>query len=121
MKVYFLMVDFCFFFFVVYFVLVFFFFFQAEDGIRDVAVTGVQTCTLPIFTLTAGVTYVAGIGILTELVGYAGRQRDREPVIVAGRVACRYDVGTVDHQRAGRSEERRVGKECRFRWWADDE
>src|SRR2546429_2433934 len=29
----------------------FVFFFQAEDGIRDVAVTGVQTCALPIFTL----------------------------------------------------------------------
>src|SRR5687768_10042317 len=29
-----------------------FFFFQAEDGIRDVAVTGVQTCALPIFALT---------------------------------------------------------------------
>src|SRR2546422_8730715 len=27
----------------------YFFFFQAEDGIRDVAVTGVQTCALPIF------------------------------------------------------------------------
>ncbi len=43
----------------------------------------------------------ADIGILTELVGLAGRQRDREPVIVAGRVACRYDVVAVDHQRAG--------------------
>src|SRR2546422_8448340 len=30
------------------FIFVFFFFFQAEDGIRDVAVTGVQTCALPI-------------------------------------------------------------------------
>src|SRR2546430_16821526 len=29
----------------------FFFFFQAEDGIRDLTVTGVQTCALPIFTL----------------------------------------------------------------------
>src|SRR3989449_1794410 len=29
----------------------FFFFFQAEDGIRDVAVTGVQTCALPISDL----------------------------------------------------------------------
>src|SRR3989449_440248 len=29
----------------------FFFFFQAEDGIRDVAVTGVQTCALPIYVL----------------------------------------------------------------------
>src|SRR2546429_3946993 len=28
-----------------------FFFFQAEDGIRDVAVTGVQTCALPIFVM----------------------------------------------------------------------
>src|SRR5206468_6575869 len=29
----------------------FFFFFQAEDGIRDLIVTGVQTCALPIFRL----------------------------------------------------------------------
>ena len=29
---------------------IFFFFFQAEDGIRDVAVTGVQTCALPIYS-----------------------------------------------------------------------
>jgi len=29
------------------------FFFQAEDGIRDVAVTGVQTCALPILLLRA--------------------------------------------------------------------
>src|SRR3989449_7164941 len=32
----------------------FFFFFQAEDGIRDVAVTGVQTCALPIFGMAVG-------------------------------------------------------------------
>src|SRR3989475_7556408 len=30
---------------------IFFFFFQAEDGIRDLTVTGVQTCALPIFDL----------------------------------------------------------------------
>src|SRR5258707_9067973 len=29
----------------------FFFFFQAEDGIRDIGVTGVQTCALPIYKL----------------------------------------------------------------------
>src|ERR687883_1513515 len=29
----------------------FFFFFQAEDGIRDIGVTGVQTCALPIYAL----------------------------------------------------------------------
>src|SRR5258706_8565916 len=33
---------------ILYFVLFFFFFFQAEDGIRDWSVTGVQTCALPI-------------------------------------------------------------------------
>src|SRR3989441_7344982 len=36
----------------------FFFFFQAEDGIRDKLVTGVQTCALPIYQLK--VTVVAG-------------------------------------------------------------
>src|SRR5690606_40107496 len=35
-------------------VLVFFFFFQAEDGIRDFHVTGVQTCALPILALAHG-------------------------------------------------------------------
>src|SRR2546422_2338188 len=34
-----------------------FFFFQAEDGIRDVAVTGVQTCALPIYTDRFGVVF----------------------------------------------------------------
>src|SRR5205809_5183046 len=37
-----------FFFLFFFFFFYFFFFFQAEDGIRDVAVTGVQTCALPI-------------------------------------------------------------------------
>src|SRR3989440_5801264 len=39
----------CCFFLVVKFFFCFFFFFQAEDGIRDLIVTGVQTCALPIF------------------------------------------------------------------------
>ena len=44
--------SFFFMFFFVFFVVVclFFFFFQAEDGIRDSPVTGVQTCALPICT-----------------------------------------------------------------------
>src|SRR2546422_1710610 len=37
-----------------YIVFFFFFFFQAEDGIRDVAVTGVQTCALPIYLVRPG-------------------------------------------------------------------
>src|SRR5437016_7049264 len=48
--VYFFLTDVCSSFFVLLLVcLFFFFFFQAEDGIRDWSVTGVQTCALPIF------------------------------------------------------------------------
>src|SRR6266850_2647962 len=39
-----------FFVFAIVLLILFFFFFQAEDGIRDYKVTGVQTCALPIFT-----------------------------------------------------------------------
>src|SRR5256885_4557871 len=47
--------------------LVFFFFFQAEDGIRDYKVTGVQTCALPIYTrdTTSG---REGLDLLSEIV-----------------------------------------------------
>src|SRR2546430_2242286 len=38
----------------------FFFFFQAEDGIRDLTVTGVQTCALPIWSARRGVAKLAG-------------------------------------------------------------
>src|SRR6266536_2507452 len=44
----------------------FFFFFQAEDGIRDPLVTGVQTCALPI--------YQGGADPAAQ-VGHAGRRR----------------------------------------------
>src|SRR2546429_6520378 len=71
-----------------------FFFFQAEDGIRDVAVTGVQTCALPIFDQ------------LGRVGGHADRGGDRD----AGQVDLDHDAVL------GRSEERRVGKECRSRW-----
>src|SRR5690349_22428293 len=63
------------------------FFFQAEDGIRGLYVTGVQTCALPI-----------------------SRSPPRRP--------ARSCPGTDGRPptRAARSEERRVGKECRTRW-----
>src|SRR5437016_6375964 len=41
------------------------FFFQAEDGIRDWSVTGVQTCALPIFTRTLN-DYARNKGLLKE-------------------------------------------------------
>src|SRR6266436_7215597 len=46
--------------------MLFFFFFQAEDGIRDVAVTGVQTCALPIYSFRPK--------LESELSGALGRQ-----------------------------------------------
>src|SRR5438093_11695667 len=65
------------------------FFFQAEDGIRDWSVTGVQTCALPISKSTGLV---------------------RNPSAAS---AANCSCSASD---AVRSEERRVGKECRSRW-----
>src|SRR5690606_40969539 len=96
-----------------------FFFFQAEDGIRDFHVTGVQTCALPIF---AGV--VAEQAQLDQIV--AGSRDQRRIVPPGGRVHQRgvRDPGEVlpadrllGERR--RSEERRVGKEGRGRGEAD--
>src|SRR5215469_14203717 len=47
----------------------FFFFFQAEDGIRDLYVTGVQTCALPISTLRARAAGLRGEDAVGETVG----------------------------------------------------
>src|SRR5687768_18343224 len=44
----------------------FFFFFQAEDGIRDVAVTGVQTCALPISKEARDLAVYPDLGIIVE-------------------------------------------------------
>src|SRR5689334_23517245 len=49
--IFFFFCFFYFFFFCLFAFLFFFFFFQAEDGIRDGTVTGVQTCALPICLL----------------------------------------------------------------------
>src|SRR5206468_10035113 len=89
-----------------------FFFFQAEDGIRDLIVTGVQTCALPIFR----------------------REHPEEPApahersrAAAGDRSCAGAGSSGCSRRSSwtaraawpttcRSEERRVGKECRSRW-----
>src|SRR5256885_4857017 len=81
-----------------------FFFFQAEDGIRDYKVTGVQTCALPIYHLAAVVEPVECVERDLQRVGI-----ERAEAFVEEQ---RVDGGLV----ADRSEERRVGKECRSRW-----
>src|SRR5256885_2682869 len=94
-------------------VVIFFFFFQAEDGIRDYKVTGVQTCALPISQLVLGKWRV--------------RYTENELcVMTAGRVTIESATGERSSFGPGdafvvpagfvRSEERRVGKECRSRW-----
>src|SRR2546430_15785058 len=74
-------------------------FFQAEDGIRYLTVTGVQTCALPIC--------VARGEVALEL------RDDRQLRVGGGRVGRR-----TGRERL-RSEERRVGEECRSRWSPD--
>src|SRR5207248_5538618 len=64
--------------------LVFFFFFQAEDGIRDRTVTGVQTCALPIFAnrTDAPVDYTVGGKAFTVKPGFTlTHQRCRPPEV----------------------------------------
>src|SRR5207248_7312586 len=88
----------------------FFFFFQAEDGIRDRTVTGVQTCALPIFRLRT-----IGIGNGSRDVGRHGGGRC-SLLRQGGR-----GVGKQRGGRNGRSEERRVGKEWRGGWGREEE
>src|SRR5690606_40940279 len=96
----------------------YFFFFQAEDGIRDFHVTGVQTCALPIWKVTNGKLIEKKSEKLKKYInkhlphydftidfswaGTFGETKDGNPYI--------------GEHKDFRSEERRVGKECRSRW-----
>src|SRR3989475_3380007 len=89
----------------------FFFFFQAEDGIRDLTVTGVQTCALPIFlgrSRLVGEEHVVDPGVVEP-------NRLVRPAVVHDERDVRHGVTAVLRLNE-RSEERRVGKECRSRW-----
>src|SRR5260370_29554635 len=87
------------------------FFFQAEDGIRDSSVTGVQTCALPILQHQAA----QQIRAAQEWAVRRRRAAQRDVIAAAGS-----GMAAVGHEFFGaetrRSEERRVGKECRSRW-----
>src|SRR5205085_7523994 len=81
---------------------VFFFFFQAEDGIRDLTVTGVQTCALPICSNRSAV-HVDRMCIVLD---------------IATHHCLEGNMAKKAKKAKARSEERRVGKECRSRWSA---
>src|SRR5690606_40246852 len=92
----------------------FIFFFQAEDGIRDFHVTGVQTCALPISD--RHVAHLVAVLAQAELdveVGMGGGH-----LVVAVLAPAEPAVPRVERGAVGglRSEERRVGKERRTRW-----
>src|SRR5204863_2439179 len=97
--------------------------FQAEDGIRDLYVTGVQTCALPIYLLNV-FAFVQGSGEFVEKVlepkitykferGGEYLLELRDLTSRNGGPDFRYRV--VIRPQIPRSEERRVGKECRSR------
>src|SRR2546430_6604693 len=84
----------------------FFFFFQAEDGIRDLTVTGVQTCALPIYPSDEPP---------HDRVGRGGEQRTKSSALDSKPGCHKTRISNAGNE-IERSEERRVGKECRSRW-----
>src|SRR5690606_39858925 len=96
------------------------FFFQAEDGIRDFHVTGVQTCALPIFStisenkpharvvLLKGFT-PEGFEFYTNYHSHKGSELNENP-----NSALTFFYDALERQIRIRSEERRVGKESRY-------
>src|SRR3989442_5159074 len=91
------------------------FFFQAEDGIRDADVTGVQTCALPIYD---GGPFFSPDGKLIVYRAYhpASRADSAEYRSLLATHLVRPTRMNIWVMNADRSEERRVGKECRSRW-----
>src|SRR5690606_40259111 len=96
-----------------------FFFFQAEDGIRDFHVTGVQTCALPICNCDLLIIAVKtdpsqgakGVSLVVAEVS------DDTPGFERGRLLKKIGQKGQDTTELffDRSEERRVGKECSAR------
>src|SRR5688572_31516216 len=77
----------------------FFFFFQAEDGIRDLTVTGVQTCALPILIVSAGF-----------IVAFTQRVQELRYLLVICPLLSLLTALVLRAVWERRSEERRVGK-----------
>src|SRR5262249_62135364 len=96
-------------------------FFQAEDGIRDWSVTGVQTCALPICRQRDQVPEVRDcvvrLALRTQPVAERARV-ERDVVRVERAQRCGGTEGAQAVARSQRSEERRVGREGGAGGWA---
>src|SRR5256885_7039436 len=93
-------------------------FFQAEDGIRDYKVTGVQTCALPIFGRRQQIACADDGGSRAKRLLAREDAASRLPAPQT-RTEQAHAFDKDPHHWATprtRSEERRVGKECRSRW-----
>src|SRR5690606_39858517 len=98
------------------------FFFQAEDGIRDFHVTGVQTCALPICVCAdrrVRSFLDIGKGVGPKYQAGDGNECYDKSRTCLHRKSSKADTAS-SMSRAQRSEERRVGKECRSRWERDE-
>src|SRR5437763_2857174 len=94
----------------------FLFFFQAEDGIRDTSVTGVQTCALPIFVRGKPARWV---DVAQMAKGWVRRRFHRFVVVELVQRPEPFGPGAKLFLQV-RSEERRVGKECGSRRERDE-
>src|SRR5207245_4661386 len=101
---------------------------QAEDGIRDATVTGVQTCALPIYTFRSSLFHLAqSIARFRRALKRLSSKPWPKTPLNATRKLKPYPPLTGKHCNPNRpvqmpterSEERRVGKECRS-WWTRD-
>src|SRR5437762_3960727 len=107
--------------------LVFFFFFQAEDGIRDTSVTGVQTCALPISSEAEGRADEVGVDAMTRAV-FLDRDgvlnhavlRDGKPHPPADEASMTIKIGRAScREREESSADDRHFKRKRARWMGD--
>src|SRR5690625_6337793 len=97
-------------------------FFQAEDGIRDRNVTGVQTYALPIWTISpyfspksaiAPIAFASSIDLDSMTIGIFSHIFSLTICSICSKLVLLVASKCVKSKRK-RSEERRVGKECRY-------
>src|SRR5699024_12228981 len=92
------------------------FFFQAEDGIRDRNVTGVQTCALPISASTTSSAAPPARLLLPPVLERNPMPRTSTVTLASSGLTAAEVLAVARHRARVRSEERRVGKEAWARW-----